>query len=336
MFYAGSLAVSKTGTGSGSVTSAPAGIDCGSTCEAGFAEGKSVTLTATPDASSTFTSWSGDCSGTGPCVITMTESSEVSATFTLKSYNLTVQKAGNGSGGVTGAPANPIVYGTVVTLTASADPGSTFAGWSGACSGTGACVVIMTQARSVTATFTLIPPNPTYTLTVNTDGDGTGSVTGAPANPIAQGTVVTLTAQAASGSEFTGWSGDCTGTALCVLTMTSAKTVTATFTLQGGGVDVEVNIAPAGPGGTVTVELVSETGQAGAANMPVRIGQTDDTYPVGTVLRLTATPWLGYSFDGWGGDASGTQNPLEVTVSVAVSITAAFSAAEVYLPSVGR
>ena len=43
----------------------------------------------------------------------------------------------------------------VVTLIASADSGSTFTGWSGACSGQGACVVAMTEIRNVTATFAL-------------------------------------------------------------------------------------------------------------------------------------------------------------------------------------
>jgi hypothetical protein len=47
-------------------------------------------------------------------------------------------------------------YNTAVTLTATADPGSTFRGWSGAgCSGTGNCVVTMDAAKSVTAEFTL-------------------------------------------------------------------------------------------------------------------------------------------------------------------------------------
>ena len=50
--------------------------------------------------------------------------------------------------------------GTSVTLTATATGGDSFTGWSGACTGTGACVVTMSQARSVTASFTApIPPD---------------------------------------------------------------------------------------------------------------------------------------------------------------------------------
>jgi hypothetical protein len=58
-------------TGEGSVSSDPPGIDCGSTCMADFDPLSTVTLTATPQASSTFDGWSGDCSGMGPCSLTM-------------------------------------------------------------------------------------------------------------------------------------------------------------------------------------------------------------------------------------------------------------------------
>src|SRR5262249_52175663 len=62
------LSVAKNGTGTGSVTSSPAGINCGSTCSHSFADGSAVTLTATADAGSKFTGWSGGgCSGTGTC-----------------------------------------------------------------------------------------------------------------------------------------------------------------------------------------------------------------------------------------------------------------------------
>jgi hypothetical protein len=73
--------VSKTGTGSGTVTSTPASIDCGTTCSASYAAGTSVTLTATAAVESTFTGWSGACTGTGTCAVSMTEPRSVTATF---------------------------------------------------------------------------------------------------------------------------------------------------------------------------------------------------------------------------------------------------------------
>jgi photosystem II stability/assembly factor-like uncharacterized protein len=78
-----SLNVFKSGTGDGSVTSDPSGIDCGSTCAGTYEEGTSVTLTATPSPGSMFTGWSGACSGTGNCVVTMDNNKSVTATFNL-------------------------------------------------------------------------------------------------------------------------------------------------------------------------------------------------------------------------------------------------------------
>jgi hypothetical protein len=77
------LSVSRTGDGSGTVTSSPAGIDCGAACSAAFGYGTVVTLTPTATSGSRFTGWSGACSGTGTCEVTMTQARDVSATFAL-------------------------------------------------------------------------------------------------------------------------------------------------------------------------------------------------------------------------------------------------------------
>ena len=110
------LSVSKAGEGSGTVTSDPAGIDCGEDCSEGYEEGTAVTLTATPDQGSTFDGWSGDCTGTGACEVTMDAPHEVTATFGVSGTT-----CGEGSecdegtlppGGtlttVQGPPANPV------------------------------------------------------------------------------------------------------------------------------------------------------------------------------------------------------------------------------------
>jgi hypothetical protein len=78
------LSVTKTGNGSGAVTSSPVGIDCGSACTAPFALGTPVTLTALPAAGSTFDGWSGEgCTGTGAYTVAMTQARSVQATFRL-------------------------------------------------------------------------------------------------------------------------------------------------------------------------------------------------------------------------------------------------------------
>jgi len=77
------LSVSKTGSGSGTVTSSPPGINCGNTCSKSFASGTSITLTATPASGSTFDGWSGSCSGTGTCNVSMTQARSVTTRFQL-------------------------------------------------------------------------------------------------------------------------------------------------------------------------------------------------------------------------------------------------------------
>src|SRR5262249_38290398 len=148
------LTVNRTGTGSGTIVSAPAAINCGSVCTGTFGAGAVVTLTATPSPGSVFTGWSGGgCSGTGTCVVTVTAATTLSAGLTLPTATLAVTRAGNGGGTITSVPsgigcpatcAASYTPGTRVTLTPQADVGSSFGGWSGGgCSGTGTCVVTL-------------------------------------------------------------------------------------------------------------------------------------------------------------------------------------------------
>lgn len=157
------LTVDLAGNGSGSVTSSPAGISCGTQCSATYDNGTQVTLTATPVSGSTFTGWGGACTGTAPCIITLNANTSVTATFSLNAVALTVTLAGTGSGTVTSSPAGincgttcsaPFDSGTQVTLTATPAQGSTFAGWTGgSCSSNPSCVLTLTANAQVTATF---------------------------------------------------------------------------------------------------------------------------------------------------------------------------------------
>jgi hypothetical protein len=85
-----SLTVIKTGAGSGTVTSSPPGIDCGSDCYEPYALNTVVTLTANASTGSAFLGWTGSgCSGTGTCTVTVTSSMSVSAAFTLSDLTIT-------------------------------------------------------------------------------------------------------------------------------------------------------------------------------------------------------------------------------------------------------
>lgn len=169
------LQVTVEGPGAGSVSSAPSGVNCGNDCSEDYASGTTVTLTASADSGATFLGWGGACAGTDTCVVTMDSAKSVSARFGLETHTLTVSKAGAGTGTVTSAPAGiacgadcveDYAFGTEVTLTASADSDSEFAGWSGsACSGTDTCTVTMNATSGVTATFTL-KPAPAITASV--------------------------------------------------------------------------------------------------------------------------------------------------------------------------
>jgi hypothetical protein len=318
-------------TGSGTVTSDPAGISCGSTCSADYDEGTVVTLTATPDAGATFLGWSGaGCSGTGTCQVTMDASKAVSASFSVVQRTLTVTRTGSGSGMVNSNPPGiacgaqcsaSFDAGTIVSLTASADVGSQFAGWGGDCSGTSATVqVTMTTDKTCTATFVR-----RHTLTVAKAGTGSGTVTSNPAGincgttcsaSYDEGTLVTLSASPDSNSTFTGWSGaGCSGTGTCQVTMDASKSVTATFTK----IQFSVTINKSGTGtGTVTS---SPTG--------INCGTTcTASFDAGTLLTLTAVPASGSTFGGWSGPCSGTDS-CQFTVNANTTVGATFNVGQV-------
>ena len=167
------LNVSLAGTGSGGVSDGTGAIECPDSCSHTYPADTEVTLTATASPGSTFTGWSsGPCEGTGTCQVTMSSDTQVTATFTANpppsQATLTVSPAGTGSGTVsdgTGGISCPstcshaYATNTQVTLTETPGGGSTFAGWSGACLGTGTCQVTMSSDMQVTATFTA-PPTP--------------------------------------------------------------------------------------------------------------------------------------------------------------------------------
>jgi endoglucanase len=165
------------------VTSSPAGINCGTDCSKIYELGTTVTLTASPASGSYFSGWSGACSGTGSCTLSMTQANLVIATFNVPE-TLTVTLSGAGSGTISSSPGGincgtscrgTYQLNTQVTLTAAPASGSQFQGWSGACSGTAAtCIVTVDSAKNVGAGFGAVATPPPSTGGSNGGGAGGG------------------------------------------------------------------------------------------------------------------------------------------------------------------
>ena len=129
---------------------------------------------------------------------------------------------------------------TSVALTATPNPGYSFAGWNGACAGgTGVCNVAMNSPVTISATFT----QTAVQVTLVNAGQGQGfistnvqSCTQAVCTFMVQkGTVLNLTANPASGSVFSGWGGNnCTGTGSCATTVNTEITIIAAFSPSTG------------------------------------------------------------------------------------------------------
>jgi trimeric autotransporter adhesin len=235
----------------------------GASCQGEYTESAKVTLTAVPTERSTFAGWSGACSGTGACEVTMSAAEEVEAKFTaIPQEILTVANPGTGLGagtitGGTGGEFTPIECGNgaetctaeydkgaAVTLTANPDERSSFASWSGCESVSGTeCTVTMSTTKSVEAHFTAIPQQ---TLSVAVEGSGTVfTFPGPEFTPIECGNgpttceahyneaaAITLYASSAEDNHFAEWeAGPCAGelTPECTVTMSAAESVKAKF-----------------------------------------------------------------------------------------------------------
>jgi hypothetical protein len=145
---------------SGRVTAEPGGLACAATCTGLYDNGRQVRLVGVPDAGARFTGWTGACSGSGDCVVTMDAEKSATATFGPASFALAVRVAGGGK--VTSTPGGiacpsrcsaRFAAERTVRLRPVPKRGFRFAGWAGDCRGRGACNVLLERDRSVRATF---------------------------------------------------------------------------------------------------------------------------------------------------------------------------------------
>jgi uncharacterized repeat protein (TIGR02543 family) len=263
--------------GTGAVSSSPAGINCGTDCAETYDPGTKVTLTATPQGSSTFGGWTGDCSGTAlTCTVTMDGPRSVTATFTAATppptstlahlklvkdvvnndggtateTDWTLSAAGptpiTGAGGVEG----DVSAGTYTLSESAGPPGYSAGSWVCVGGSQSGASVTLTAGQSATCTITNddnAPVEHTLDVTIDPSGTGIGSVSsdlagiscpGDCTQAYADSTSVTLTAAPDAGSEFAGWSGGgCSGSAL-----------TCPVTMDGPkSVTATFNLTPAPP-----------------------------------------------------------------------------------------
>ena len=291
------LTLTVSGTGSGTIQASPSGP---------YYYGASVTIWANASTGSTFAGFTGSLTGTTtPQVLVMNGNKAVNAQFTLNGpYTLTLSTSGSGSGTIQVSPAGPYYWGASVTVWANASTGSTFTGFSGDLSGTTTPqTLIINEPKSVDAQFTL---QTGYTLSLSTSGTGSGTIQASPTGPYYYGTIVTIWANASTGSTFTGFSGDLTGTTTPqTLIMDDSKSVDAQFTLQDG---FTLSITIQGSGSVVKVP-------------------DQESYTYGQVVQLTANPAAGWVFNHWAGDLSGSTNPTTITMTENKAVTANFTIA---------
>ena len=273
----------------------------GSTTGAGLiAQGTITTITAVPNPGYAFLNWTENgtvVSATSTYQFTMAGNRTLVANFTLQ---YTVNLSANPIlGGIT-LGAGAYNAGASVTVTATPNAEFNFVNWTdnGTIASTNSIYTLLLNAsKTLVANFAL----KTYTLNVAAVNGTTVK------NPnlvtYNSGAIVQVTATPNSGYTFASWSGDATGSANpLTVTMNSTKNITANFTIN-----------------TFLLNVTAINGTV--AKIPNQV-----SYNSGATVQLTATPNVGYTFTSWSGDATGTTNPLTVTMNSTKNITANFTA----------
>ena len=257
--------------------------------------GDVVTLTAVPATDYEFQAWQ-DGNDENPRTVTVTGNMSFTATFTetgTTMFNVTANVSPAGAGTVNGT--GPFPAGASTILEAVANPGYTFSHWQDG-STTNPRTVTVTGDMSFTAYFT----QNSYIITVVASPTNGGTVDGG--GSYHYGDYANLTALAASGYEFQGWSDGSTANPHPVM-VTGNATYTATFSPTGATYyTVSAYVSPAGAG------TVDGTG----------------SFPAGTTTTLTAIANSGYVFDHWNDGL--TTATRTVTVNSNMSFTAYFTA----------
>jgi len=340
------VTVDRLGNGLGTITSSPAGIQCGFDCgsqSATFANDSQVLLHAAPQPNSAFIGWDGECSHAGSnlqCALEVNGFHTVSANFARTHYHLSLQNSGEGRV-VSVAPMPPVIdcgntcqttlaVGSTIRLEAQPVPGWNLERWHGPelshCPvADQTCTFTLNADVTLTPTFVAMPQY----LGVNLQGQG--RVTSLPAGidcpgdceeNVVTGTLVELLPEPAAGWVFDRWESACTGSGTCSLSIAPGiNTVTAVF----------VELPPDTQALTVT-----RVGQGLVVSNPAGIncGTTCSAqYASGTSVGLSATAADGWQFTGWSGACIGT-GACQLNMSENRSVQASFEQEQAPPPGV--
>ncbi|MBL0892540.1 MAG: hypothetical protein IBJ19_18270, partial [Gemmatimonadaceae bacterium] len=310
-----------------------------------------VTVSVTPAGQGIFRGWSGDaCSGSTAttCQVTMSGDRTVNARFEAP-VTVSVRGTGEGRGIITSTPAGISCNlvgssgqgactalfneGTSISLSAAALSGNSFRGWGGDCAGQvgTTCILPITGTqRNVTAQF---DPPAVITVVPTGTGDGqvfagsvisclraNGSNSGTCSATVPNGTTLTLTAIPDGESNFSGWTGACSGTGLCQVTVDQARTVTAVFTRRQ--VLLTLNLAAGSQGGFGSVSTSSGFTCTLAEGESSR--QCSTLVDVSRNLTLTASPGVDQTFSGFSGACASSSVTCTFIVTQNASVTATF------------
>lgn len=262
-----------------------------------------VQLTAVAEPGWKFVGWAGAVSGTNPVTsITMRQHETVIARFEQDQYKLELNVVNNGVG--TGGTATPspakatYVYGDVVTLSATLNPGWSFGGWSGGVTSTNLVTQLtITGDTAVTATFDQLQ----YEIDVNITGGGAVNLD-PQKDYYLYGDIVEVVADGGACWTFSQWGGALTGTdPVQIVTITDNLAISATFLQK----EVTLTVNKVGPGN-------------------VAISPAKLKYGCGEQVTLQANPLPDNYFIGWSGDLLGAQNPITFAIEKNAVITATF------------
>jgi uncharacterized repeat protein (TIGR02543 family) len=258
--------------------------------------GDTLVVNPTPNTGSNFTGWTGSASGSAdPLTLTVTSDMAITANFATTQYTVAVSSTAGGSTDKDGN--NTVNHGDTLVINPTPNAGSSFTGWTGSASGSvDPLTVTVTSNMAITANFTN-----QYTVTVSSTAGGSTDKDGS--HTVNHGDTLVINPTPNAGYHLTGWTGDASGSSdPLTVTVTSSRTITANFAIN-----------------QYTVTVNSSAG-----------GSTDkdgsNTVDHGDTLTLMPSASTNHEFTGWTGDAAGTDAPLTVTVTSAMSITANFEA----------